>query len=82
MKKFTQKFLKSKLLKPKGHWMVGLVWPVEGSKGKQYNVELHDKGFTCDCTGFSFHGKCKHSVGVLQRVEEAIEGRVPEYHWD
>jgi uncharacterized Zn finger protein len=42
---------------------------------------LDDRGFECDCPGFGFHGYCKHSRSVLKRVEEAIDGRVPEYKW-
>jgi uncharacterized Zn finger protein len=53
--------------------MVGTVWPMEGSKGKTYGVELHDKGFNCECTGFAYHGYCKHSKAVLAQVEKAMQ---------
>ena len=59
---------------------LGLVWHIAGSKkGTEYSVELHERGFTCECSGFTFRGKCKHSDSVLKRVEEAIDGRVPQY---
>ena len=32
---------------------------MEGSTGKQYDVELTDEGFECNCQGFAFHGYCK-----------------------
>jgi len=81
MSKYKQKYLKPSAFDPKGHWMVGIVWPVEGSKGNTYGVELHDQGFECECTGFSFHGKCKHSTAVDKQIKEAINGQVPEYKW-
>ena len=66
------RYLKPTLFDPKDHWMVGIVWPMQGSKGKEYSVELHNKGFNCDCTGFAFHGYCKHSKAVLAQVEGAM----------
>jgi uncharacterized Zn finger protein len=29
---------------------------------------LTEKGFVCDCPGFSFHGKCKHITVVHERL--------------
>jgi hypothetical protein len=29
---------------------------------------LTEKGFTCDCPGFSFHGKCKHITIVHEKL--------------
>ena len=52
--------------------MVGIEWPVEGSKGNTYKVELTEQGFECECVGFSFHGKCKHSKAVVAQVEGAM----------
>ena len=49
---------------------VGVVWPVEGSTGKKYDVELTDEGFECNCYGFGFHGYCKHSKAVMKKVEQ------------
>ena len=48
--------------------MVGFVWNVVGSKGNNYSVELHDKGFECDCIGFGFHGYCKHSKQIVKKL--------------
>jgi hypothetical protein len=80
--KFTQRYLKPTQFKPKGSMFEGLVWSVPGSKpGTSYAVELHDKGFTCECSGFTFRGKCKHSESVNKRIEEALDGRVPQYKW-
>ena len=80
MPKFTQRYLKPSIFKPKGSMFLGLTWHIAGSKkGTEYAVELHERGFTCECSGFTFRGKCKHSEAVLKRVEEAIDGRVPQY---
>jgi hypothetical protein len=68
-----ERYLKPTIFSSKGHWMVGTIWPVAGSKGNEYSVELHDKGFQCECTGFSFHGYCKHSKAVLKQVERAMQ---------
>ena len=70
MPKFRRKFLKPTRFNPKGHMYVGVVWPVEGSTGKKYDVELTDEGFECNCHGFAFHGYCKHSKAVLKKVEQ------------
>jgi hypothetical protein len=71
-RKFQKKYLKPSAFDPKDHWMVGISWPVKGSKGNEYQVTLHDKGFECECVGFSFHGSCKHSKAVVAQVEGAM----------
>ena len=73
MSKFKAKYLMPTVFSPKDHWMVGIVWPVKGSKGNDYSVELHDKGFDCDCPGFTFRGSCKHSQAILKKVEGVME---------
>ena len=52
----------------KGHFLNGYIWPYVNSKGTVYETELTDKGFTCDCPGFSFHGKCKHITIVHEKL--------------
>ena len=39
MSKFKAKYLTPTVFNPKDHWMVGVVWPVKGSKGNEYSVE-------------------------------------------
>ena len=61
----------------------GLVWKEPNSKGTDtYDVVCTEKGFTCDCLGFTFRGKCKHTVDVLTRVEQALDDRSPQYRWE
>jgi uncharacterized Zn finger protein len=45
----------------KGHWAVGIEWPVTGSKGDQYTVTLRDRGWDCNCIAWR---KCKHIKAV------------------
>ena len=78
-RKFPKRYLKPTVFDPKGHWMVGIEWTVKGSKDNEYRVTLHDTGFDCECTGFQFHGKCKHSKQILKQVEDAVDGQVPQY---
>ena len=81
-RKYVKRYLKPKSFDPKHSLFNGLVWTVPSSRGdSSYSVTLHDVGFECDCPGFGFHGYCKHSKSVLKRVEEAIDGRVPQYKW-
>jgi len=70
--KFKQSYLKPTVFNPKGHPWAGITWPVQGSKGNEYDVDLTEKGFTCNCPGFSFRGRCKHSEQILKQVEGAI----------
>ena len=71
----------SDIIKTKGHWATGTVWNVLSSNKKDsYSIEMSDRGFTCDCPGFTFRGKCKHSQTVNDRVGQAIEGEVPQYY--
>lgn len=53
----------------KGNFLVGTKWSVPGSKNNVYTVALTEKGFTCECTGFNFHGKCKHSLAVAEQFD-------------
>lgn len=56
----------------KKHPFVGIVWPVKSSRSPEpYSVEMTEKGFTCECIGFTMHGKCRHInyVGELLTAE-------------
>lgn len=39
--------------------------PVTGSKGDVYHVTNHDNDWKCTCTGYKYHGTCKH----IERVK-------------
>ena len=51
----------SETIQTKNHWAVGVKWPVTGSKGNSYTVEMTDYGFNCSCPAYR---KCKHIKGV------------------
>ena len=40
----------------------GRSWTVIGSKGSEYTVTEQRGQLSCSCTGFKYHGKCKHAV--------------------
>ena len=56
----------SEIVNTKNHWAVGIQWPVIGSKGDSYTVEMTDYGFSCDCIAFS---KCKHIKEVEKKFK-------------
>lgn len=39
---------------------VGQRWKVAGSKNNEYTVSLELGTWSCTCTGFKYHGECKH----------------------
>ena len=63
-----KRYYKPKEITTKNHFLVGTVWPIEGSKNNTYSIEMHDKGFTCDCLGFTYNGKCKHTSQVVTEL--------------
>jgi len=55
----------SQLIETKGHPFVGVKWPVTGSKGDRYHVEMFDSGFDCDCIAYR---KCKHIKEIEKKL--------------
>ena len=55
---------KAENIEPRGHHLVGVRWPVTGSKGDQYYVEMTDWGFECSCIAYR---KCKHIKAVEEK---------------
>ena len=62
------RYYRPKEIITKNHFLVGTVWPIEGSKNNTYSIEMHEKGFTCDCLGFTYNGKCKHTSQVVTEL--------------
>ena len=55
----------SELIETKNHPLVGVKWPVTGSKGDQYHVEMFDSGFDCNCIAYR---KCKHIKEIEKKL--------------
>ena len=55
----------SEVIETKGHHLVGVRWPVIGSKGNKYYVEMVNYGFECDCIAYA---KCKHIKEVEKKI--------------
>jgi hypothetical protein len=69
-KKYAKRYLKPADWNLKNNPLVGTEWSVAGSKKDTfYTVVLTNQGFTCDCYGFQFYGKCKHSTQVVERFD-------------
>ena len=71
------RYYKPKEIITKKHFLVGTVWPIKGSKNNTYSIEMHEKGFTCDCLGFTYNGKCKHTSHVTSLL---IDENYPRYN--
>jgi hypothetical protein len=39
------------------------------SKDKEYTVLLKDNNYNCNCIGFGYRGKCKHSDAVAKKQQ-------------
>ena len=65
---FVMRYYKPKEIITKKHFLIGTVWPIEGSKNNTYSIEMHEKGFTCDCLGFTYNGKCKHTSQIVTEL--------------
>jgi len=39
-------------------------WQVKSDSGKTYTVELISGKYTCNCIGYAYRGKCKHSEQI------------------
>jgi hypothetical protein len=61
----------SEIVNTKGHWAVGIKWPVIGSKGDKYLVEMFDSGFDCNCIAYR---KCKHIKSVEEKFDDPCDG--------
>jgi hypothetical protein len=59
----------SEIVNTKGHPFVGVQWPVTGSKGDAYTVEMTEYGFDCNCVAYR---KCKHIKSVEERFCEIL----------
>ena len=53
-------------------------WKVKSARtAEEYWIISTPRGFTCDCNGFTYHGKCKHITAVIDRL---LDENYPRYH--
>lgn len=70
MSRYKERFYAPEGWNFKNNLLVGTEWSVAGSKANSsYVVALTAKGFKCECYGFSYHGKCKHTTLVVERFD-------------
>lgn len=55
----------SEIINTRGHHLVGVRWPISGSRGDTYHVEMVEYGFECDCIAYR---KCKHIKSVEKKI--------------
>jgi hypothetical protein len=46
-------------------------WSVKSDSGKTYTVTLESGKYTCNCIGYAYRGKCKHSDSVASEQQSA-----------
>lgn len=45
-------------------------WTVKNDKGKTYTITLESGKYQCNCVGYSYRGKCKHSEQIRKENEQ------------
>lgn len=48
-------------------------WTVKSDSGKTYTVTLESGKYQCNCVGYAYRGKCKHSESVNQSVDSGAK---------
>jgi len=46
-------------------------WSVKSDSGKTYTVTLESGKYTCNCVGYAYRGKCKHSDSVASEQQSS-----------
>jgi hypothetical protein len=49
----------------------------DGDESRIYTVVIGEKANTCDCKGFEFRGKCKHTAALAVLVAREAQAAVP-----
>jgi hypothetical protein len=45
-------------------------WSVKSDSGKTYTVTLESGKYQCNCIGYAYRGKCKHSDEIKEKVSK------------
>jgi hypothetical protein len=48
------------------------IFMVKSDSGKEYTVEKIDGKYSCNCVGFAYRGKCKHSDEIKEKVSKNV----------
>ena len=46
-------------------------WSVKSDSGKTYTVTLESGKYQCNCIGYAYRGKCKHSESVAKEQQSS-----------
>ena len=46
------------------------IFMVKSDSGKEYTVEKINGKYSCNCVGFAYRGKCKHSEQIMKEQEK------------
>ena len=46
------------------------IFMVKSDSGKEYTVEKIDGKYSCNCVGFAYRGKCKHSEQIMKAQDK------------
>ena len=47
-------------------------WKVKSDSGKEYIVQKIGNKYSCNCVGYGYRGKCKHSEQIKQENAETV----------
>ncbi len=52
-------------------------WRIDGSTGKKYTVEWdpYHKNYSCNCLGYTYSRKCKHTHFISESFRTKLRGR-------
>jgi len=45
-------------------------WSIKSDSGKTYTVTLESGKYQCNCIGYAYRGKCKHSDEIKEKVSK------------
>ena len=72
-RKYGPRVFKPAGINYKSHVALGDSWYLKGTKkGVTHTVTMTPKGFTCDCPGMVYRGKCRHVEQISTCLEFII----------
>lgn len=72
-RKYGPRVFKPAGINYKSHVALGDSWFLKGTKKDvTHTVTMTPKGFTCDCPGMTYRGKCRHVEQIAEWLEYII----------